>query len=122
MLANIAAVAVAAAIEQAGRTTRIEDIAKTRRCDLYRRCGNCSNAGHGTFGDECGKPATWLGRTHGGFQSGRCDRCKEDGDERFGLVFERLPRKTILYPAGCLPNEAGCHSTLPNSALRCCLP
>jgi hypothetical protein len=54
---------------------------------LYATDGKCHNAEPGTFGHECGKPATWLGTTPGGFMSGYCDRCKENGTEarRVGL-------------------------------------
>jgi hypothetical protein len=50
--------------------------------NLYGTDGKCHNANHGTYGHECGKPATWLGIKASGFQSGFCDHCKEHGDER----------------------------------------
>lgn len=52
----------------------------------YARDGKCHNANHGTFGHECGKPASWIGTKANGFRSGFCDRCKQDGDERHGFV------------------------------------
>ncbi len=48
---------------------------------LYATDGKCHNAEVGTFGHECGKPATWVGTTPTGFQSGFCDHCKEHGGE-----------------------------------------
>ncbi len=89
-----AAVGAAASIERMGFATRIVNSANPDRRDLYPRHGGCSNANRGTFGHECGKPATWLGTRPDGFQSGRCDRCKVEGDERFGFVFEALPRQS----------------------------
>ena len=85
-----AAVGAAASIEASGLTTQIVDEANPDRRDHYPRHGSCSNANNGTFGHECGKPAVWLGTKHGGFQSGRCERCRVEGDERFGLEFTRL--------------------------------
>ena len=56
----------------------------------YATDGLCHNAQVGTFGHECGKPATWLGTDARGWQSGFCDKCKHGGDERHGLTFERI--------------------------------
>ena len=83
-------VAAAASIEGSGPTTRIVDEANPDRRDHYPRHGSCSNANRGTYGHECGKPAAWLGTRPNGFQSGRCDRCRREGDERFGFHFSRL--------------------------------
>lgn len=47
----------------------------------YATDGKCHNAQSGTYGHECGKPATWLGTKPNGWQSGFCNRCKTDGDE-----------------------------------------
>ena len=47
----------------------------------YATDGKCHNANRGTYGHECGKPATWIGTKRDGFRSGFCDRCKADGDE-----------------------------------------
>lgn len=56
----------------------------------YATDGKCHNSQRGTFGHECGKPATWVGtRTATGFRSGFCDWCREHGDERHGYTFER---------------------------------
>ena len=85
-----AAVAVAAFAEGQGWTSRIVDADDPDSTRHYPRHGSCSNANHGTFGHECGKPAVWLGTTPTGFQSGRCARCRIDGDERFGFDFIRL--------------------------------
>lgn len=50
----------------------------------------CHNSNKNTYGHECGKPATWIGTKSNGFQSGRCDHCKQYGDERHGYQFTRL--------------------------------
>lgn len=47
----------------------------------YATDGRCHNAQPGTYGHECGKPATRLGVTHTGFVSGFCDACWRDGYE-----------------------------------------
>lgn len=58
---------------------------------LYASDGLCHNAETGTYGHECGKPATWIGTKPGGWQSGFCDRCKEHGAERHGfLIWKRV--------------------------------
>lgn len=49
--------------------------------NLYATDGKCHNADTGTYGHECGKPATWLGTTAEGFTSGFCDKCKANGSE-----------------------------------------
>ena len=45
----------------------------------------CHNANRGTFNQECGKPAAFIGTTKTGFQSGFCAFCKDHGDERFAI-------------------------------------
>jgi len=48
----------------------------------YATDGRCHNANRGTYGHECGKPATWIGTNkRTGFRSGYCDHCKRYGDE-----------------------------------------
>lgn len=47
----------------------------------YATDGKCHNAEPGTYGHECGKPATWIGTTGGGFASGYCADCKANGTE-----------------------------------------
>ncbi len=47
----------------------------------YATDGKCHNANFGSYGHECGKPATWLGTSRTGFVSGYCDACKEHGSE-----------------------------------------
>ena len=84
------AVAVAAFVEWQGWASRIVDADEPESTRRYPRHGSCSNANQGTFGHECGKPAVWLGTTSTGFQSGRCARCRIEGDERFGFDFIRL--------------------------------
>lgn len=52
----------------------------------YATDGKCHNSNAGTFGHECGRPATWLGQKPNGYQSGFCDQCKEHGDERHAFT------------------------------------
>jgi len=47
----------------------------------YATDGKCHNANRGTYGHECGRPATWIGVKANGFASGYCDKCKDHGDE-----------------------------------------
>jgi len=47
----------------------------------YATDGKCHNAEPGTFGGECGKPATWVGTAADGFRSGFCSKCRFDGFE-----------------------------------------
>ena len=59
---------------------------------LYATDGQCHNAEPGTYGHECGKPATWLGTDRNGFVSGFCDDCRQHGWERTSKVaWIRLP-------------------------------
>lgn len=56
----------------------------------YATDGKCHNAQPGTYGHECGKPATWIGTKtdeDGPFESGFCDACKASG-------YEARPYKT----------------------------
>lgn len=52
----------------------------------YATDGRCHNANVGTYGHECGKPATWIGTKANGFQCGFCNHCKQHGDENYGYV------------------------------------
>jgi hypothetical protein len=52
----------------------------------YATDGKCHNANYGTYGHECGKPATWIGVTKKGFRSGYCSTCKQYGDEARSCV------------------------------------
>jgi hypothetical protein len=52
----------------------------------YATDGKCHNANRGTFGHECGKPATWIGTKRSGFRSGFCSMCKEIGDEARDVI------------------------------------
>lgn len=49
--------------------------------NTYATDGKCHNSEPGTFGHECGKPATWLGSRPDGWTSGYCDDCKVNGSE-----------------------------------------
>lgn len=58
----------------------------------YATDGKCHNAQIGTYGHECGKPASWIGTTSTGFSSGFCSECKESGDEaRTVMQWDRIP-------------------------------
>jgi hypothetical protein len=58
--------------------------------------GLCHNAQLGTYGHECGRPATWLATKASGWQSGFCNRCKEHGDERHGFVrWQRIADSSV---------------------------
>jgi len=46
-----------------------------------QRLSRCSNAQPGTYGHECGKPATWIGTMPSGWRSGFCASCKASGWE-----------------------------------------
>lgn len=41
----------------------------------------CTNANHGTFNHECGKPAVWIGTHASGHRQYFCLDCKDNGDE-----------------------------------------
>lgn len=56
----------------------------------YATDGRCHNAEPGSYGHECGKPATWIGTNAKGFTMGYCDRCKAGGAEaRDVMTWER---------------------------------
>lgn len=62
----------------------------------YASDGKCHNANTGTYGHECGKPATWIGEKANGWRSGFCDKCKESGDEARPMVkWERIEAAPI---------------------------
>ena len=54
--------------------------------NTYATDGKCHNAQPGSFGHECGRPATWIGTKRNGFRSSFCDRCKEHGWEAAGFI------------------------------------
>lgn len=60
--------------------------------DSYATDGRCHNAEPGTFNHKCGRPAVWIGRKAGGFESGFCDECKVHGFEARGVVEWRRAR------------------------------
>jgi len=64
--------------------------------NLYAVDGLCHNAEPGTYGHECGRPATWLGLqpTAAGW-IGFCDACKAGGTEaRQSIEWAPHPRLT----------------------------
>ncbi len=71
-----------------------------RATNHYATDGLCHNSEPGTHGQECGKPATWLGARVGlirgaqPFVMGFCDACKEHGAEAAGMArWERIPER-----------------------------
>lgn len=56
-----------------------------RPTNLYATDGRCHNSESGWYGQECGKPAVWLGIQPCGFGCGFCTNCKERGRERHGF-------------------------------------
>ena len=71
----------------------------------YATDGRCHNAQRGTYGHECGAPATWIATKASGWSSGFCDECKKYGHERHGFArWQRIaappmPSKTFNPPA-----------------------
>jgi hypothetical protein len=66
-----------------------EDVA----INTYATDGRCHTAEPGTFGHECGKPATWIGTNAKGFACGFCDACKANGWEASSYTqWERIKR------------------------------
>ena len=49
--------------------------------NLYAIDGVCHAAPYTYYGQECGKPAAWVGVTRSGFGVGYCDECKRLGIE-----------------------------------------
>jgi len=85
----------------------------------YATDGRCHNANRGTYGHECGKPATWLSESASGFSSGFCDRCKKDGDEARGRTgWRKHPRLDALPVDVSTIYEYGLTQKLSNS-IRC---
>ena len=73
--------------------------------NLYATDGRCHNAQPGTFGHECGKPATWLAKMPGGFTTGFCDNCRTHGYEARGMedwrrIAPKLARAAIARAEG----------------------
>ena len=66
----------------------------------YAADGKCHNANYGTYGHECGKPATWIGQNAKGFRSGFCDHCKEHGDEARRIRQWERARMETAVPFG----------------------
>ena len=78
--------------------------------NLYATDGKCHNAERGTYGHECGKPATWLGTDQkSGFISGFCDACKTNGYEARGKAFSRIQHTVdkVPYVDTCIEHAYG---------------
>ena len=56
----------------------------------YAGDGRCHSAPRGTFGHECGKPATSLGTNAMAFRTGFCADCIAAGIETAGFTFEYI--------------------------------
>jgi hypothetical protein len=74
---------------------------------MFSTDGKCHNAEPGTYGHECGKPATWLATNSvSGFQSGFCGQCRQFGSERHQFDrFERICAETPKAPRTVLKGE-----------------
>lgn len=74
----------------------------------YATDGKCHNAEPGTFGHECGKPATWIGTARNGHRSGFCDDCKERGWEApvYSHKWERIAKVYRCTVCGETPVDA----------------
>lgn len=67
------------------------DMGRVASANSYATDGKCHNAQAGSFGDECGRSATWIGTKANGFRSGYCDGCKANGHEARAVVaWERI--------------------------------
>lgn len=57
----------------------------------YAEDGRCHNSELAWYGQECGRPAAWIGTKPSGWRSGFCDRCKEGGREaRAMTIWEKI--------------------------------
>lgn len=75
--------------------------------ESYATDGKCHNAEPGTFGHECGKPATWIGTKSNGYRSGFCDNCKERGWEASAYSqWERIAKTYRCTVCGENPVDA----------------
>ena len=51
----------------------------------------CVNVEPGTFGHECGQPASWIGTAASGSRACYCDDCREHGTEgRRSVAWDRI--------------------------------
>jgi len=67
--------------------------------NLYVTDRLCHNAEPGTYGHECGKPATWIGTNKRGFSMGYCDACKATGYEARDCVAWKRMRDVVEFQA-----------------------
>lgn len=58
--------------------------------NTYAGDGRCHSARRGSFGHECGKPATILGTNASAFRTGFCADCVAAGIETAGFTFEAI--------------------------------
>jgi hypothetical protein len=66
--------------------------------NTYATDGICHNSQRGTYGHECGKPATYIAEFANGWRSGFCTRCKDWGDERHGaLAWHRISTQPARF-------------------------
>ena len=52
----------------------------------YATDGRCHNSEPCWYGQECGKPAEWIGTQQDGFRAGFCAKCRAAGYEARGMV------------------------------------
>lgn len=58
--------------------------------DTYAGDGKCHSAPRGTYGHECGKPATHLGTNKNAWRTGFCAECIAANIETSGFTFEAI--------------------------------
>lgn len=62
---------------------------------VHEEITRCHNAEPGTYGHECGKPATWVGTSeYQGtiYRLGFCDHCKRHGYEGSKYADDKIER------------------------------
>jgi hypothetical protein len=59
----------------------------------YAGDGKCHCSARGSYGHECGKPATHIGTNSNAFRTGFCAECIMAGIETGGFNFEAIKRR-----------------------------
>jgi hypothetical protein len=61
----------------------------------YAGDGLCHSASRGSYGHECGKPATHIGTNGNAFRTGFCAACIAAGIETSGFSFEAIKSRAV---------------------------
>lgn len=61
----------------------------------YAGDGLCHSAARGSYGHECGKPATHIGTNSNAFRTGFCVACIGAGIETSGFSFEPIRSRAV---------------------------